>query len=138
MNKVHLIGNLVKDVELRYTGNNTPIATYTIAINTKYGEKQDTDYINIKTWGKSGEFVSKYFKKGQPIAITGRLKNNNYEDNNGIKHYGMEVVTEDVEFVGARKESAKELTDQEILRNVVNKEKFQPSFELTDDDGLPF
>lgn len=50
----------------------------------------------------------------------------------------MEVVTEDVEFVGAKKESAKELTDQEILRNVVNEEKFQPSFEFTDDDGLPF
>lgn len=138
MNKVHLIGNLVKDPELRYTKQNTPVATYTIAINTKYGEKQEADYINIKTWGKTGEFVDKYFKKGQPIAITGRLKNNNYEDNNGIKHYGMEVVTEDVEFVGAKKELAKELTDQEVLRKVVNDEEFQPSFEFTDDDGLPF
>ena len=138
MNKVHLIGNLVKDPELRYTKQNTPVATYTIAINTKYGEKQEADYINIKTWGKTGEFVVKYFKKGQPIAITGRLKNNNYEDNNGIKHYGMEEVTEDVEFVGAKKESAKELTDQEVLRKVVNEEEFQPNFEFTDDDGLPF
>lgn len=99
MNKVNLIGNLVKDPELRYTKNNTPVASYTIAINTRYGENQETDYINITTWGKAGEFVSNYFKKGQAIGITGRLKNKNYEDNNGVKHYSMEVVTEDIEFV---------------------------------------
>ena len=103
MNKVHLIGNLVKDPELRYTNKKTPVASYTIAINTRYGEYQETDYINITTWGKSGEFVSKYFKKGQAIAITGRLKNKNYESN-GVKHYGMEVITEEVEFVGSKKE----------------------------------
>ena len=106
MNKVHLIGNLTKDVELRYTKHNTPVAGYTIAVNTGYGELQETNFINITTWGKAGEFVSKYFKKGQPIAITGRLKNKNYESN-GVKHYGMEVVTEDVEFVGVKKEEFK-------------------------------
>lgn len=122
MNKVNLIGNLVKDPELRYTKHNTPVASYTIAINSRYGEHQETDYINITTWGKSGEFVSKYFKKGQAIALTGRLKNKNYESN-GVKHYGMEVVTEDVEFVGSKKEEPKE--------------EFQPNFDL-DDDELPW
>lgn len=119
MNRVILIGRLTKDVELRYTKSNTPVATYTIAINSGYGEKQETNYINITTWGKSGEFVSKYFKKGQPIAITGRLKNKNYESN-GVKHYSYEVVTEDVEFVGSKQEEPKH--------------EFQPSFELTDED----
>lgn len=136
MNKVHLIGNLTKDVDLRYTKHNTPVASYTIAVNYGYGEQQETNYINITTWGKAGEFVSKYFKKGQSIAITGRLKNKNFEDKNGVKHYQMEVVTEDVEFVGAKKEQNKELTDQEILRDVVNEE--QPSFQFTDEEGLPF
>lgn len=124
MNKVHLIGNLTKDPELRYTNSGTSVASYTIAINNRYGEKQETDYINITTWGKSGEFVNKYFKKGQPIAITGRLKNKNYEDGNGVKHYSMEVITEDIEFVGAKKEETK----------IEPKEEFTPNFDITDDE----
>ena len=132
MNKVHLIGNLTKDPDLRYTKSNTPVASYTVAINTRYGENQQTDYINISTWGKSGEFIKKYFKKGQPIAITGRLKNKNYEDSNGIKHYSIEVITEDIEFVGSKKET-----------NVEEKEEVDPfeTFEaevVIDDDELPF
>lgn len=127
MNKVHLIGNLTKDVDLKYTKHNTPVASYTIAVNTGYGELQETNYFNIKTWGKSGEFVSKYFKKGQPIALTGRLKNNNYEDKNGNKKYTIEIVTEDIEFVGSKKE--------EVLEEL--KEEFTPNFEIEDDE-LPF
>ena len=127
MNKVHLIGNLTKDPELRYTKQNTPVASYTIAINSRYGEQQQTDFINISTWGKSGEFVSKYFKKGQPIAITGRLKNRNYEDSNGVKHYSMEVVTEDIEFVGSKKEEVK----------IEPKEEFVPNFSIEDGE-LPW
>lgn len=127
MNKVHLIGNLTKEPELRYTKNNTPVASYTIAINTRYGDQQQTDFINISSWGKSGEFVSKYFKKGQPIAITGRLKNRNYEDSNGVKHYSMEVVTEDIEFVGSKKEEDK----------IESREEFVPNFNIEDEE-LPF
>ena len=127
INKVHLIGNLTKDPELRYTKQNTPVASYTIAINTRYGEQQQTDFINISSWGKSGEFVSKYFKKGQPIAITGRLKNRNYEDSNGVKHYSMEVVTEDIEFVGSKKEEVK----------IEPREEFVPNFNIEDSE-LPW
>lgn len=127
MNKVHLIGNLTKDPELRYTKQNTPVASYTIAINSRYGEQQQTDFINISSWGKNGEFVSKYFKKGQPIAITGRLKNRNYEDNNGVKHYSMEVVTENIEFVGSKKEEDK----------IESREEFVPNFNIEDEE-LPF
>lgn len=123
INKVHLIGRLTRDPELRYTKNNTPVANYTIAINNGYGEKEKTDYINISTWGKSGEFVSKYFKKGQAIAITGRLNNNNYEDKDGNKRYTTEVITEDIEFVGNKKEETKQV--------------FTPNFDV-DDDILPF
>ena len=127
MNKVHLIGNLTKDPELRYTKQNTPVASYTIAINSRYGEQQQTDFINISSWGKSGEFVSKYFQKGQPIAITGRLKNRNYEDSNGVKHYSMEVVTEDIEFVGSKKEEVK----------IEPREEFVPNFNIEDGE-LPW
>lgn len=128
MNKVHLIGNLTRDPELRYTKHNTPVASYTIAINTRYGELQETNFINITSWGKSGEFVSKYFKKGQPIALTGRLKNKNYEDSQGIKHYSIEVITEDIEFVGNKKQEEVQFVDE---YNLETEEKIN-------DDELPF
>lgn len=135
MNKVQLIGRLVDDPTLRYTKQNTPVASYTIAINTRYGEQQQTEFINISSWGKSGEFVSKYFKKGQPIAITGRLKNNNYEDKNGNKRYSLEVITEDIEFIGDKKEE--KIQQEEVL--VPN--NYTSDYETTltiDDDMLPF
>lgn len=128
MNKVHLIGNLTKDPELRYTKNSIAVASYTIAVNTGYGELQETNYFNITSWGKSGEFIKKYFKKGQPVAISGRLKNNNYQDNNGVTHYGVEVITEDIEFVGYKKEEKNEQIDEEFI----------PSFDINDDGELPF
>ena len=130
MNKVHLIGNLTRNPELRYTKNNTPVASYTIAINTRYGEKQETDFINITSWGKSGEFVNKYFKKGQAIAISGRLKNNNYQDSNGVTHYGIEVITEDIEFVGHKKEDKQ--------NDIKPQEGFIPNFDMSDYEDLPF
>ena len=135
MNKVQLIGRLTKDPELRYTKSNIAVANYTIAVNDGYGEKQQTQFINISTWGKSGEFVSKYFKKGQAIAIVGRLNNNNYEDKNGNKRYSIEVVTEDIEFIGNKKDE--KVQQEEVL--VPN--NYTSNYETTltiDDKDLPW
>lgn len=135
MNKVIITGRLTKDPELRSTQNGTNVAKYTIAINTGYGEKQQTDFINVTTWGKSGEFVSKYFKKGQAIGIVGRLNSNNYEDKNGNKRYSLEVITEDIEFIGDKKEE--KIQQEEVL--VPNNYKSDYETTLTiDDDMLPF
>lgn len=136
MNKVQLIGRLTKDPDLRYTKLNIAVASYTIAINTGYGEKQQTDYINISSWGKSGEFVSNYFKKGQAIALVGRLRNNNYEDSNGNKRYTVEVITEDIEFVGSKNEKQNG-QDEEIEKEQSISSEYQSNLILTDDD-LPF
>lgn len=135
MNKVQLIGRLTKDPELRYTKSNIAVANYSIAVNDGYGEKQQTQFINISTWGKSGEFVSKYFKKGQAIAIVGRLNNNNYEDKNGNKRYSIEVVTEDIEFIGNKKDE--KVQQEEVL--VPN--NYTSNYETTltiDDKDLPW
>lgn len=135
MNKVIITGRLTKDPELRSTQNGTNVAKYTIAINTGYGEKQQTDFINVTTWGKSGEFVSKYFKKGQAIGIVGRLNSNNYEDKNGNKRYSLEIITEDIEFIGDKKEG--KIQQEEVL--VPNNYKSDYETTLTiDDDMLPF
>ena len=135
MNKVIITGRLTKDPELRSTQNGTNVAKYNIAINTGYGEKQQTDFINVTTWGKSGEFVSKYFKKGQAIGIVGRLNSNNYEDKNGNKRYSLEVITEDMEFIWDKKEE--KIQQEEVL--VPNNYKSDYETTLTiDDDMLPF
>ena len=135
MNRVVLVGRLTKDPELRYTKNNIAVANYSIAVNDGYGEKQQTQFINISTWGKSGEFVSKYFKKGQSIGIVGRLNSNNYEDKNGNKRYSLEVITEDIEFIGDKKEE--KIQQEEVL--VPN--NYTSDYETTltiDDEDLPW
>lgn len=99
MNKVILMGRLTKDVEVRYTQtNNIMVASFSLAVNrrfTKEGEQQ-ADFINIVAWNKTAEFVSKYFKKGQQVAVVGRIQTRNYEDDQGQKHYVTEVVAEEV------------------------------------------
>lgn len=110
MNKIILMGRLTKNPEVRYTQtSNILVATFSLAVNrkiAKQGEERQTDFINIVAWNKIGEFCSKYFKKGQQIAVVGRLQTRNYEDNNAQKHYIVEVVAEEVYFADSKKETA--------------------------------
>lgn len=125
MNKVILTGRLTKDVELRYTQtNNTAVAQFTIAVNrkTKQENQPTADFISIVAYSKTAEFISKYFKKGQQIGITGRIQTRNYDDKDGKRVYVTEIITEEVEFIGNKEESKEEKSD------------FTP---VTDDD-LPF
>lgn len=98
------MGRLTRDPEVKYTPNtNTNIATFTIAVNkrTRNNEKS-ADFFNIVAWNKTGEFVSKYFKKGQQVGIIGRLSTREYEDNSGNKKYITEVIAEEVYFADKR------------------------------------
>ena len=87
MNKVVLMGRLTKDPEVRYTQNtNTLVASFSLAVNrrfTKQGEERQADFINIVAWSKTGEFCSKYFKKGQQVGIIGRIQSRNYQKKQG-------------------------------------------------------
>ena len=108
MNKVILMGRLTKDPEVRYTQtNSTLVATFSLAVNrrfTKAGEERQADFINIVAWNKTGEFCSKYFKKGQQVGIIGRLQVRNWEDEQGQKHYVTEVVAEEAYFADSKRE----------------------------------
>lgn len=137
MNKVHLIGNLTNEPTVRYTQQNTAVASYSIAINTGYGEKQETLFMNVVTWGKSAEYVSQYIKKGQTVAITGRLKNNSYEDKEGHKHNLIVVITEEIEAIGNRKEKEEKTEQTKIEEHKEEKDELYSQFDLTDAD-LPF
>lgn len=101
MNKVFLIGRLVRDPELRYTGNNTPVATFTLAVKRQASE--ESDFIPIVFWSKQGETCGKYLKKGSRVSVLGRIQVRNYEDKNGQKRYVTEVVGESFEFLDSKK-----------------------------------
>lgn len=103
MNKVMLMGRLTRDPEVKYTQTNINMTLFTIAVNrrTKNNEKS-ADFFNIVAWNKTGEFVNKYFKKGQQVAIIGRLSTREYVDSNGNKKQVIEVIAEEVYFADRR------------------------------------
>lgn len=104
LNKVILMGRLTKDPEFRQTPSGQSVSRISIALNRQYTNKQtgekveDTTYVDCEAWGSTADFISRYFRKGNMILIEGRLRNNNYTDNNGVKHYAMNVVVESVSF----------------------------------------
>lgn len=112
MNKVELIGRLTKDLDLKYTQSQKAVLPFTIAINKRINGENSTDFINCVAWNTTAEFISKYFKKGQAIAVIGRLQNRSYDDNNGQKRYITEVIAEETEFVG-NKTQEKEDTEKQ-------------------------
>jgi len=101
-NHVTLIGRLTRDVELRSTTTGKNVASFTVAVNKPYNkehEHPEADFFRCTAWEKTGEFVSKYFSKGDKIAVAGRLANREYDDKEGKKQQTTEVVVEEVEFV---------------------------------------
>ena len=108
MNKVVLIGRLTRDPELRYTGNNTPVATFSLAVNRNFSNQQgerEADFINIVVWRKQAENVKNYLSQGSQAAVEGRIQTRSYEDNNGQRRYVTEVVADNVEFLGSKNSS---------------------------------
>lgn len=112
LNRVILQGRLVADPELRHTQNNIAVATYRIAVDRNYatrdanGNRQtQADFINIVSWRQSAEFVAKYFNKGSMILVEGQLQVRDYTDRDGNRRYVTEVVTDNINFCGSRRES---------------------------------
>lgn len=101
LNKVILMGRLTRDPEFRQTPSGVPVCRITVAIDRPYRKDQEerqADFINVTCWRSTAEFVSRYFNKGKMIIVEGSLRNNNYTDNNGVKHYSMEVQADNVSF----------------------------------------
>ena len=141
MNKVILMGRLTRDPEVRYTQtNNTLVASFSLAVNRRFarqGEERSADFINIVAWNKTGEFCSKYFKKGQQVAVIGRLQTRTLDDDNGQKHYVTEVVAEEVYFADSKRDGNGEMSAFESTfgDSMPNNDEFQIS---NSDDDLPF
>ena len=104
-NKVILIGNMTADPELKQTAAGISVCSFSIAVNRRFAKpeqgQQNVDFINIVTWRQSAEFVSRYFKKGNPILVCGQLQTRSWTDNQGQKRYATEVVADEVSFVSS-------------------------------------
>jgi len=101
------MGRLTRDPELRHTQNGTPVASFTLAVDRRFapkdGGERQTDFIDVVAWNKSGEFVSKYFTKGQMAAVTGRLEIRDWADKDGNKRRSAEVVADNIYFTESKK-----------------------------------
>ena len=106
MNKVILIGRLTREPELRYSqSGDTAIVHFVLAVNRKYKQDggQDADFPSVVAFGKTAEFIDKYFSKGSKMVVEGRLQTGSYTDKDGNKHYTTDVVAEAVEFAESKK-----------------------------------
>lgn len=105
MNKVILIGRLTRDPELRYTGTNTAVATFSLAVNrpfTNQAGEREADFINIVVWRKQAENVKNYLKQGSQVAVEGRIQTRSYDGEDGKKRYVTEVIADNVQFLDTK------------------------------------
>ena len=105
LNQIVIMGRLVRDPELRSTQSGTSVATFTVAVERDFGEKQ-ADFIDCVAWRQTGEFVSKYFLKGNMIAVSGSLQSRKWKDRDGNNRTSWEINANQVYFCGSRKDSA--------------------------------
>ena len=104
MNKVILLGRLTKDPEIRQAGDTT-VARFSVAVDRRYKQDggQAADFPSCVAFGKTAEFISKYFRQGMKIALEGRIQTGSYTDKDGVKHYTTDVIAEVVEFAESKK-----------------------------------
>ena len=132
INKVILMGRLTRDPEMRHTNSGTPVTTFSIAINSGYGENQRTDFVNCLAWNKTAEFVTKYFTKGKMIIVIGRITTRSWETQDGKRAYATEVVANEVNF--GESKSSQQTATQPSMQD--DDDDFTPLDE--EDDDLPF
>lgn len=141
MNKVILMGRLTRSPEVRYSQGAEPVAVarYTLAVNRRFKRKDEpeADFIPCVALGKSGEFAEKYFRKGQLVAVTGRLQVRSWEDNEGKKRWTTEVIIEEQHFAESKKDTGEGKAAKEDGQAAAD--GFYPINEDIEDDGdLPF
>ena len=143
MNKCALVGRLTKDPEIRYSQgeNATATARFSVAVNRRFKNAEgnyDADFINCVAFGKSAEFVEKYFKKGMAIGLTGRIQTGSYTNKDGQKVYTTDVVVEETEFVESKgASSADNSNNSRPAPNVANNNDFMSIPDGVDEE-LPF
>ena len=139
-NLVVLTGRLTADPELRYTGNNTPVTSFSIAVNRRYkaGEESQADFINIVAWRQTAEFVTKYFQKGSMIGIEGSIQTRRYVDKDtGKNRTAFEVIANNVQFVESKRDGSASAVEAAPSFSNAGANEFV-EIENGSDDDLPF
>lgn len=107
INSVILMGRLTADPELRTTSSNLSVLSFSVAVERNYqgqGQERQTDFINCVAWRQNADFISRYFRKGNMIAIEGSIQTRSYEDRNGNKRTAVEVIVNRASFTGSKAE----------------------------------
>ena len=107
MNKVVLIGRLAKDIEVRYTTNQKVVATFSLAVNRDFKNangEYEADFFNIVMWGRPAELAGNTLRKGNKIAVEGRIQNRSYEAKDGTKRYVTEIIANGFEYLEKREQ----------------------------------
>ena len=138
LNSVIMMGRLTADPELRHTPNNVAVTSFTIAVDRTYtpkGQEKQTDFINIVTWRSTAEFVSRYFRKGQLVAVQGSIQTSQYTDRDGNKRTAFDVVADNVFFAEKKAESG----ETKQVAGYDHSPDIQGDFEeIVGNDELPF
>lgn len=130
-NKVIIVGNITKDIELKTTQSGLSVTTFGIAVNDKQNGKEITNFFNVTCWRSTAEFVARWCKKGDPILVCGKLNNRSWTDNQGNKRTTTEITADEVSFVG-RKEKSEEKNEAPSYGDTTGFEDLAP------EDELPF
>ena len=108
LNKVVLAGRLTQEPELKQTNTGLSVVSFGLAVNrrrSRASEQNETDFINLVAWRQTAEFISKYFRKGSAICVTGSIQTRSWTDQQGQKRYTTEVVVDEAMFVDSRNEN---------------------------------
>ena len=149
LNKVVLCGRMTADPELKQTTSGIAVVSFTLAVNRRYQSKsadgaqgQQADFINVVAWRSTAEFISRYFRKGSALCVTGSIQTRSWQDQQGQKRYATEVVADEAMFVDSKNESG--AAGGQFGADSYNAPSYSspaaaPKFEeLKTDDDLPF
>ncbi len=137
MNKVTLIGRLTRDPDLKYLATtNIAVCNFTLAVNRKYKKDkgQQADFIPCEAWDNQAENICKYLRKGSQIGVSGRIQTKSWDDSEGKRHFLTQVVVEEAEFLGGKKE---EPVPEANINQYQGYDDFPDEANL-DEDELPF
>lgn len=136
INKLILQGRLCKQVDLRTTQNDNSVASFTIAWSEKYGQTEQTLFLNCVAWNNQAEFIRKYFKKGDMVVVEGKLTTRNYDDGNGDKKYVTELIVDKAHFCGSKQDSKPQQVSGDL--NTYSSGTDYEFKNESDDEDLPF
>lgn len=140
INSAVIMGRITADPELKTTQSGTSVCSFTVAVDRNYqkqGQDHQADFISVVTWRQTAEFVAKWFRKGQMIAVQGEIQTRNYEDRKGNKRTAVEVVASQVSFCGSKNEEGSKGRPAEYPPEPAPEEP-NLDIEAGDDDELPF